>query len=206
MANHECSVNITHIGERLLAALLNDKTNGVMQTIAGSKDYTAVPEAEFGEQNETQRRFDGLHKIDVLLVPDSSEEKAVPIELKLGKSRMEATQSGFGRFLTGYKLNEKTQKFSGSMISILGRVQSEESKKNAIRYPLMYGETEIKEEWILIVLTDTIKKELKDCCPWKGIEPAVFSFEKLFGGQKTLVQKTTEKLVCCDSYYDAWIN
>lgn len=180
MNNRECkcALKITHIGEELFALALNDKANGLMKEIAGSDEYIAVPEATFSDSSAELKKFDGCHKIDVLLVPLSSNigTLAIPIELKLGKTRMAATESEFGRFFSGYKYNKKTKKISGSMISILGKIMDKEKEDNKIEYPLKYDEnTEISPKWKLVVLTKHIKDELDNKEKfWPCIKPKIF--------------------------------
>ena len=207
----KCALKITHIGEELLAFALNDKANGLMKDIAGSDEYIAVPEAAFSDSNFPAglKNFDGCHKIDVLLVPLSSNigALAIPIELKLGKTRMAATKSEFGRFLSGYKYNKKTKKFSGSMISILGEIMDKENNGCKIKYPLTYDEkTKISQEWKLIVLTKYIREELDQKKEfWSCNKPQIFSFQELFENRDEYIQRQTERLIFCKSYYYEWL-
>ena len=207
----KCALKITHIGEELFALALNDKANGLMKEIAGSDEYIAVPEATFSDSDSSAglKKFDGCHKIDVLLVPLSSNigTLAIPIELKLGKTRMAATESEFGRFFSGYKYNKKTKKISGSMISILGKIMGKEKEDDEIKYPLKYDEnTKISQEWKLVVLTKYIKDELDTKEKfWPCNKPQIFSFQELFMNKDEYIQQQTEQLIFCASYYKEWL-
>ena len=206
----KCALKITHIGEELFALVLNDKANGLMKKIAGSDEYIAVPEATFSDSDSSAelKKFDGCHKIDVLLVPLSSDidTLAIPIELKLGKTRMAATKSEFGRFLSGYKYNKKTKKFSGSMISILGQITNKGNGDVKIKYPLTYDtKIEISPKWKLLVLTEDIKGELSKDKFWPCPKPQIFSFQELFEDKDEYIQRQTERLIFCGSYYKEWL-
>ena len=206
----QCALKITHIGEVLFAAVLN-KNPELMEMIAGKKEYTAVPEAIFTDREQKQK-FDGEHKIDVLLIPKNPKGKAIPIELKLGKTRMKANKSEFGRFLTGYRYSEKYHKFTGSMISILSKKQAE-GKTETIKYPLIYkidnGTIKISDEWKLIVLTKSIREELDETNNnlWEGksLKPKIFSFEELFEGNVNLLNEKVNELIKCKDYYKMWL-
>ena len=204
----QCALKITHIGEALLAAILNDNS-GLMKTIAGTeKSYTAEPEVIF--TNKDKQKFDGEHKIDVLLIPLTGEAKAIPVELKLGNAKMAATKSGFGRFLTGYQYNKPPERFTGSMVSILSR---RKGCNEEITYPLLYHREgiekfiKISEEWKLIVLTESIKRKLdQNGDLWEGsIKPQIFSIEELFRDKMDFFNDKVREIIQCDNYYETWL-
>ena len=202
----KCALKITHIGEELFVKALNNDTE-LASLMTGVEDtaFTAFAESNFSFSDVL---FDGEHKIDVLLVPtcDTEKQKAIPIELKLGKSRMQATESGFGRFLTGYKIETKNnkKKAKGSMVSILSQKKANENESCIC--PLKFENKEISTEWKLIVLTEKIAKPLRDENFWIGLNPpTVFSFENLFKEKKDLLNKIVNELIHNESYYDEWL-
>ena len=202
----KCILKITHIGEELFAKALNDD-NDLLKIITGNENvtFTALPQANFTFNDVL---FDGEHKIDVLLVPtaNSNTQKAIPVELKLGKSRMQATESGFGRFLTGYKIENKNnkKKAKGSMVSILSHRKANE--KESRLSPLKFGDKELCSEWRLIVLTEEIAESLRSKDFWNNSKPPiVFSFEKLFENKQDFLNKLVEELTTCKSYYAEWL-
>ena len=202
----KCALKITHIGEELFAkALTLDDDLLKIVTEDENITFTVLAEANFTFEDVL---FDGEHKIDVLLVPTSNTNtgKAIPVELKLGKSRMQATRSGFGRFLTGYKIENKdnTKKVKGSMVSILSQKKANENEISIA--PLKFGDKELCAEWRLIVLTEAIAEPLRDKNFWNNLQPPkVFSFEELFKNKKDLLNKLVEELTKSESYYDEWL-
>ena len=202
----KCALKITHIGEELFVKALNNDTE-LASLMTGVEDtaFTAFAESNFSFSDVL---FDGEHKIDVLLVPtcDTEKQKAIPIELKLGKSRMQATESGFGRFLTGYKIETKNnkKKAKGSMVSILSHRKANE--KESRLSPLKFGDKELCSEWRLIVLTEEIAESLRSKDFWNNSKPPiVFSFEKLFENKQDFLNKLVEELTTCKSYYAEWL-
>ena len=202
----ECALRITHIGEQLFAKVLNGDPK-LMQTVAGcATKYKASAETVFTDK-DGNNYFDGEHKIDVLLIPEANEKTAIPIELKLGNTRMKANKSEFGRFLTGYQYGRR-KKFTGSMISILNQRNATRNGKS-IAYPLKYKEDQkeynISMEWILIVLTKKIADDLKNNKTlWQDNIPRILSFEELFKENSDLNSYVSD-LIHSDDYYKMWL-
>lgn len=210
MLQKQKMVQLTHIGEQVIAAMFN-QSEAVRRTLLSkvaeidiSLSFQAMPEVPL--KNYGKYRFDGAHAIDIaVLFPDVDCGKCLGIEAKLGMERL--TSNAFdGRFLKQCGTSHNGTRITGSMIAILeGKLPPECTgetvfvEHNKKRYSLL-------NKWVLIVRQRILdgwnrngKPDLTDRCIPISFESIVKSY-----GDQNAFNKLVHELVDGD-YYQEWI-
>ena len=208
-------VDITHFGEDLFASLffnykeetikffkMNEKFN--LELLG---DFKTLPEVKIIDCNE--KKFDGCSKIDVGIFTG---DKCIPVELKLGQTRMEPTNTGFFRFCKGYEISQhkdKKERIKGSMISILSGVKGDE-KIEGLELKAIDddgNEYTVTKQWILIVRNEKIRNSIINKYDEFnfGVVPLVYSAQRYSGfiGVDNF-NNTVRELFTCNDYCKVW--
>lgn len=185
-----CIIDLTHVGEVLVAELLKknpcivrrilESNNGMIEN--GYKVFSEINLApvQIGKQVYS---FDGMSRIDVGIIYTNQRGENIchPVELKLGTESLENCKSGIGRFTSRYRIsNHDPQRIKGNMISILDREPGKPEiaspdDNNIIASPDDNNIVEIKtldnripgkniqvsSKWTLIVRTENIADTLR---------------------------------------------
>lgn len=217
------SLKPEHIGEELFAYLIN-KDSLFKECLCkklglnGQKILGAQTETKIYRNRQGKSDFDGKSRIDVAL--KLSNNKILPVELKLGKTRMAPTGKGFGRFLGGYSLDShEPRRISGSMVSILSRKSSPKliSKINALWADYETERLEVCDKWVLVVLSNAFRDKFEKFEKFEKpenklwsvneIRPVILSFQELFSDFRQKINDAVEKIIKLEPgkyYYDEW--
>lgn len=193
-------VDLTHIGELLVAKLLKNNGNIVENLIGkGVINYNIYPEIKLTYVND-KFRFDGMSRIDVGI---TCGKFCHPIELKLGTTSMANNKSGIGRFTQGFRL--ENQRICGSMISILA---NKSISRSPVKHSMFRANNfQLTKKWILIVRTkknaDALKKNTKVFSE-KSFHCIVYSFQELFTSDE--VNKIMKEQFSSKDFYNDWFS
>lgn len=217
-----CIIDLTHVGESLVAKLLEDNPD-IVKKILGIEneikkdDYQVFPEISLAPIQIGQQTypFDGMSRIDVgIIYPNQGGERIChPIELKLGQTRMGNNNDGIGRFTQGYYKTHNNTRIGGSMISILGNKPSDNNmtfQRNDIcvadeRINPNNERIVVSDNWTLIVRTEEIAKPLNTEGFFKTQikNGHMLSFKGLFK-EKTVNDTMRELLPKDGNFYEYW--
>lgn len=143
------SLKLSHIGEPLVAAMI-DKSSAVKNLLlndtTGHGNCAVECEAPLDRWNG--RIFDGAHRVDVGIF-DLRRRTCKAIELKLGKTRMGATEFA-RRFVQPCGASHNDTRVKGSVISILERhlADSVHAPIELVRNKVTFT---LERNWILVV-------------------------------------------------------
>lgn len=151
-------IQLSHIGEELLAQMLSDSEavrNAVCDGyVSPTQTATFVPELRLN--NCGALGFDGVHKIDVaVLNPETG--FCYPIEAKLGFNRL--GQNEFEkRFLGECGTSHSNTRVKGSMISILERKLPQACKGHCLSVSWQGRQFTVSPAWALVARKAIIEK------------------------------------------------
>lgn len=152
------ALDITHIGEALVAELLtiNDSVKKNFEKIYWKIYKKRFPDENISIPNQVKaipnadiEKGDPKHQIDILLLLDENQKKAIAIEAKLGKSH-KSPSSFYNAHLEKECCFEKQK---GSMIQFFTNNMKEIKLKNN-------NESEILSLWVLLVRSNKIRDAL----------------------------------------------
>lgn len=202
-------IQLSQIGELLLAEMFNGSEKvrqlfvekGLLYTITMT-DLRAIPEVQLTRCGKY--RFDGAHKVDVVVIVQSKRE-CIAIEVKLGFDRL-GKHEFEKRFLKRCGKSHGERRISGSMIAILeGKLPAScENEPIVVNYRgAIYH---LVPQWALVVRRRVLDAWGKNGRPAFSEKCVPLSFESVvsrYGGRGPF-NALVSKLACGD-YYREWI-
>lgn len=202
-------IELTHIGEALLAEMFN-RSPAVKRLIADKTKIDrlltdgsfAVPEVPLSTCGDF--RFDGAHRIDVALA-SRGDPDCLAIESKLGESRMGA-KTFDSRFLKQCGTSHGGTRITGSMVSILDGNLPNESAGKDIKAAYEDLEFRLRKRWVLVVRQSVLNSWLNSAIPRLSERCVIISFEEIAGmfGGGDQFNNLVKEIIEAD-YYQLWL-
>lgn len=208
---HELAIDITHLGEALFAKLFTENPD-LLKIALGNFYPEIIEETNIDVQAEVALEakagtnsiiLDGCSRIDVALF---IKDECIPIELKLGKTRIDHNKLKDCKF-SAHK--ESKKRLSGSMMSILEHLGFENCVQDKeIELYVHQRAIPVSRKWFLIVRTDKIAEKLKN--KWKSKDHpklpncTIISADTIFNKNPQEFNRAVQELVTSDDYYSAW--
>jgi hypothetical protein len=208
------AVKPTHIGEALVAGMiqnLGDKffdflreQNSFCTDAIAQVPTRAITEAKLRPYNGIN--FDGASRVDVLVLLTA--EKALPIEVKLGKTRLSKTRID-DNWLRVCGRSHDNARYTGNMMSILERKFPLGPHEDRLMAEVPGGNpVTLMKKWILIAPGEVVD-EWKRPNGMPAFENAsLLSFEdlvKVHGGREPF-NRLVEKILPTDPYAEWGLN
>ncbi len=207
------AVSLTHLGEALVARMANTlradflKLCGLLDRADRAyvdSDIEPFAHAEVPLSPYSDRRFDGAHKVDLVVLLNRN--LGVPFEVKLGDTRMTRRHVD-EEWLNGCGLSHEGRRIRGNMMSILERKFPNELPRDDLKVRLEPDRyVKLTEEWCVIARRNVLEG-------WNGAAQPSFSpharlldFESVvdrFGGREPF-NDVVHDLLSFD-YYNAWV-
>jgi len=111
------SVLLTHIGEEITRKLLEATPDEFLREKLGARPTNFFRELPLRKYKG--KAFDGMGKVDVVL--QISDSEAIPVEVKLGTSRM--NKGRIEGWVTKPKPSHNNTRWGGNMIGVLGQFE-----------------------------------------------------------------------------------
>jgi hypothetical protein len=202
-------IKLTHIGEMLLAEMIN-RSRPVRNLLAEQSlpiasvrnKVNALAEIQLHHYGRYQ--FDGAHKLDVAILLRGI-KSCVGLEAKLGRDRLSKAEFE-KRFLKKYGISHSGSRISGSMISILEGKLPEPYTLNNVIVKHQDIEYKLLPCWLLVVRKSILDVWSRSGRPALSQNCIVLSFEDFvnrYGGRERF-NDLVQKLVDVD-YYREWI-
>ncbi len=195
-------IELTHIGEALIAEMLNSSVKVRELFCIEKGDMVAVPEIPLVKCG--QYGFDVSHKINVgLLIHDS--RKCLPIEAKLGADRLDR-ESFDKRFLRPCVSAREEKRITGSMTAILDRkipVSADE------KIQVVYKENSyaLTQEWVLVVREKVLASWVSNGRPSLSPNCRIIAMENIVSvyGDAAAFNALVSKVISGD-YHRQWFS
>lgn len=197
-------IQLSHIGEGLLAQMLSDSQsvrNSLFGDLPSSQPTVFVPELKLNKCGSLG--FDGVHKIDVAaLCLETS--ICYPIEAKLGFDRLGKNEFE-KRFLMECETSHKNTRVKGSMISILERKLPSACRGQDLTVTWKAHEFTVSQSWILIARAEVTNKWNASQAPALSANCQIFDFERLVKayGSGSEFNSLVRRLIDLD-YFNEW--
>lgn len=198
-------IQISHIGEELIAQMLSESTEAMEAVCNGfpanGDQNIFVPEIRLN--NCGALGFDGVHKVDIAVL-NSVTKSCYPVEAKLGFDRLGKNEFE-KRFLKECGTSHGDSRVTGSMISILERKLPDTCANRDLS--VMHGENTflLTPKWSLVCRKSIIEKWKQAGRPALSSNCHVVAFENLVEmyGSHSAFNSLVKQLVSFD-YYKMW--
>ena len=189
------ALDISHIGESLVAELLNDqdvRTKITKLADLSSLPIKAKPNVSIGNKS------DPMHRIDVLITGTGKDRPLTAIEVKFG-----TTITTPGGYCNRYLSNTSDDSTKGNMI-------------NKLVEGVKIGDKKVEKKWILLVRNTEIKKKLSSSTKlgkknrklWEKMRKTccIISLEDLLSGvKKDVFENAVTKCLTPEiSFHEDW--
>lgn len=205
-------VALTHVGEAVVSKMI-DSMRFKFSELCGLADQV---DGNFLEDQSKQivrtnvnlaayggRVFDGASCVD--LVFRVNENLGIPIELKLGETRL--TKSRIDEeWLSGCEASHKGERWKGNMMSVLERKFPQSTQPDALKARFDGVEVPLTKEWFIIARAKVIDSWNGSARPDFSSNVHLISFDVIvekFGGEERFNQMVRDLLDF--DYYSAWV-
>ena len=175
-------IQLSHIGELLISEMFSRSENvrhflvhNVLPPSLSTSTLQAIPEIQLTRCGKY--RFDGAHKIDVVVMASETKE-CLAIEAKLGNDRL-GMREFEKRFLMGCGTSHGDSRISGGMVSILEGKLPVGCETETVIVEYQEDTYRLLPRWILIVRQRIIDAWLKNGRPSLTNRCIVFAFESI---------------------------
>ena len=200
-------IELTHIGEILLARILNESSAALNSLhLKGSKigrNIIALPELR--PNNCGALMFDGTHRIDIAVL-DRDNEICHPIEAKLGLDRL-AKFSFDKRFLNECNTSHNGSRVSGSMIAILERKLPPQCRHLPLHVTHNGEKYQVSDNWTLVCREQVAANWTTNGKPNLSAKCTIVTFENLARsfGDREQFNKLVQTMLDED-FYSRWVS
>ena len=197
-------IGLTHLGEAIVQKLIELRPDeflklcGRPQTgVHGGRVFREVPLREYAG-----RRFDGASRVD-LVVPLSPTE-ALPVEVKLGETRLSKTRVDT-EWLSGCRTSHGDTAWAGNMMSILDQLIPAHATDQCLVGHVDGADYPLTQAWCVVVRQRTF-------AAWTGEgRPAfsrarIVSFDELVSAFEPAEFNEIVRELVSFPYYETWIN
>ena len=198
------AIGLTHLGEAIVQKLIELQPNRFLELCERPK--TGVHGGRVFREVEllphAGRRFDGASRVD-LVVPLSATE-ALPVEVKLGETRLSKRRVDT-EWLSGCRTSHGETAWAGNMMSILDQLIPSHTTDQRLVAHTDVADYPLTQEWCVVVRQRT-------AAAWTGEgSPAfsrarIISFDELVSAFKPAEFDEIVRRLVSFPYYDTWIN
>lgn len=203
-------IQLTHIGEILLAEMINRSPSvqdflaehDLPIVIVGDK-VNAGAEIQLGTCGKY--RFDGAHKLDVAIWHGGT-KSCIGLEAKLGQDRLSKAEFE-RRFLNKCSISHSGSRISGSMISILEGKLPEACDREDVIVKHQGIDYKLLPKWLLIMRKRILDMWQRSGRPELSRNCIVLAFEDIvsrYGGREPF-NNLVQQFLKVDDYYRKWI-
>lgn len=196
-------LELYHIGEALLANMLSESA-AVRRYVVPQLGSNCKFQTEVNLQPVNDLIFDGTSRVDVAAV-DQDASICVPIEAKLGNSRMSAGEFN-KRFLQQLQTSHNDNRVKGSMVSVLERkFERIFSVDVPVSIRIEQRQARLSRDWVLVVRREVLNKWNHGGHPDLSAHCTVLTFEDIvsrYGGPTALNNLVRRKLPT--DFYSEW--